>query len=243
MISFWGQNCLEAWQNAVSGLLRSTGDKLNNVIVEIENGGIEDPLWIDEFNPKDCSADGESIKDVANTIFPQRTWERLQIKGESRHELYRRYPIIYENGKHFGQKQRRNKTAWGTYFLRLVKFGNSNVNQLENAISAISNWPGNYRGAITFHLSSPEYDSYRRRGGPCWHFAELGCTATGEINFSVVYRSHDYFNRTLGNFIGLSRLLNFICQETGKRPGKLVCQSVYAWHSFSKNKMRELAGL
>ena len=45
----------------------------------------------------------------------------------------------------------------------------------------------------------------------------------------AVYRSHDYTLLALGNFIGLSDLLAFICRETRKTPGKLTVHSVYAF--------------
>ena len=45
----------------------------------------------------------------------------------------------------------------------------------------------------------------------------------------MVYRSHDFINKALGNFVGLTRLLEFVCFHTGRRPGRLVCHSIRAF--------------
>ena len=67
--------------------------------------------------------------------------------------------------------------------------------------------------------------------------------ATFQLTWSDIWAKNSRARRPHLYFNYFQESLAFICQETGKRPGKLVCQSVYAWHSFSKNKMRELAGL
>ena len=44
----------------------------------------------------------------------------------------------------------------------------------------------------------------------------------------AVYRNHYYVQRTLGNLIGLGRLLQFIARETGFDLGTLTIQSTHA---------------
>jgi hypothetical protein len=60
------------------------------------------------------------------------------------------------------------------------------------------------------------------------------------LELVAVYRNHDYFNKALGNFIGLSRLLGFIARETNRRPTRLVCHSVRAYFETSKQDMLAL---
>jgi thymidylate synthase len=122
----------------------------------------------------------------------------------------------------------------------LISFGEKEVNQLERVISKINDWKRmNYNAAFVFHLSSPETDGPRKIGGPCWQYGELSLR-DGKINFSVVYRSHDYFGKVLGNFIGLSRLLSFICEETGMEPGIMTCHSVWAFFDSTKTQAENL---
>jgi thymidylate synthase len=56
----------------------------------------------------------------------------------------------------------------------------------------------------------------------------------GKIDMTAVYRNHDYFNKALPNFVGLGRLLDFICSESGRDVGKLVCHSGHAYFSKSR---------
>ncbi len=49
------------------------------------------------------------------------------------------------------------------------------------------------------------------------------------MDFVVVYRNHDFFNKALGNFIALGQLLKFIADASGKTAGRLICHSVHAY--------------
>ena len=49
------------------------------------------------------------------------------------------------------------------------------------------------------------------------------------LSLAAVYRSHDYFHKALGNFVGLSRLLSYVCSKTGHAVGTLTCHSAYAF--------------
>jgi hypothetical protein len=66
---------------------------------------------------------------------------------------------------------------------------------------------------------------------------------SGRLDLVVVYRNHDYFNKALGNFIALGQLLDFICVESNKEPGQLICHSVHAYFGAPKGKMLQLAKL
>ena len=122
----------------------------------------------------------------------------------------------------------------GTYFQRLVDFDGSGVNQLEGAIAAICNWKNTPKSALCFHLSAPCVDAFRPLGAPCLQAIQLH-VHDHQIDASVFYRNHDYFNKALGNFIGLARLLTFISDETERRVGRLACYSTHAYLSRPKN--------
>jgi len=235
-----GGDALSAWQEAANYLLSITGKKTTNLFVRIDDAGVIKPSWLIDHNPASVVASADGIKNVSNWIFPERTWSLINSQGGGRDDLYARYPLIFERAKRIGPNAARNRGAWGSYFQRLIDFGPDHVNQLENAIRCLGGWGGGHKGAITFHLSSPALDNFRKIGGPCWHFGELSCRAGGYVDFTVAYRSHDYFGRALGNYIGLCRLLKFICDQTGKLPGQLICHSVYAWYDVSNENLRRL---
>jgi len=124
----------------------------------------------------------------------------------------------------------------------LIAFGRIDpVNQLDRAIDKLTTWPKRSTTGLVFHLSSPDLDAPRTRGGPCWHFGEIIWREDNILDLVVVYRNHDFFNKALGNFIGLGQLLKFICDESGKNAGSLRCHSVHAFNPESVARLKALA--
>lgn len=220
------QHCLEAWQSAVQHLLQHEKTD-QNLIIEIADPTYLKKEWLEVYNPTLIDKHVKSVRDVANTIFPQKTFLNSRPNN-----FYQRYLKAHRRAKN-------PSGIWGTYFLRLISFGESSINQLENVISRMKKWGRNHKAAFVFHLSSADTDNPRPRGGPCWQFGELSCRGK-YLDFIVVYRSHDYFSKAFGNFIGLGRLLNFISKKTGKKPGKIVCHSVHAFVGKSSKSMNKL---
>ncbi len=226
-----GATSLEAWR-AGCGLLLASGGEVSNLMTTIVQPCAADEQWLARYSPHRFKAGADDARDVANTLFPQRTLER----AANRQDLYTRYLKAHDRTRKF----LRGRHAWGTYFERLVRFPPVGVNQLERAIEKLNTWPQRNTTGLVFHLSSPAIDSPRTRGGPCWQFAEILWNADESLDLVVVYRNHDFFNKVLGNFVGLGRLLHFICNSTGKQPGKLVCHSVHAYSDGSQRQLRSL---
>lgn len=225
-VLFERTTCVEAWLD-VSRYLLDNGPKVCNILVTITNPTFFDQAWCTRYNPRTANAKGDNIRDVMNTIFPQKT----RHNSPDRHAFYERYKKA---------NRRRHRKNWGTYFGRLISFGDKKKNQLEAAISALNRWKNNPHAALTVHLSSPETDSLKPLGAPCWHYGEFLCPDRHTIELVAVYRNHDFFNKALGNYIGLSRLLSFVCQETGRNPGRLVCHSVQAYYQATKGEFQRL---
>ncbi len=226
-----GATSLEAWRAGCAVLLASRGE-ISNLITTILQPCAVDEQWLAQYSAHRFKAGADDARDVANTLFPQRTFERTA----NRPDLYTRYLKAHDRARKF----LRGRHAWGTYFERLVRFPPVGVNQLERAIEKLNTWPQRNTTGLVFHLSSPAIDSPRTRGGPCWQFAEILWNADDSLDLVVVYRNHDFFNKVLGNFVGLGRLLHFICSSTGKQPGKLVCHSVHAYSDGSQHQLRSL---
>ncbi len=221
----------DAWQADVEILLNH-GGALHNLITTIEQPCFVDPTWLSDRSPHMFKVGGDDIRDVANTIFPA----KLAARAGDRPGLYALYLARHDRAQRLAHGR-----PWGTYFERLIRFPPTGVNQLERVIHKLRTWPIRNTTGLVFHLSSPAVDAPRTRGGPCWHYGELLWNADGTLDLVVVYRNHDFFNKVLGNFVGLGRLLQFICEQSGKQPGRLVCHSVHAYHDSTKQVLRTMA--
>lgn len=228
-----GTNCFDAWKNTSTHLInQATGDD-TNIIINISTPCDFTDLadWIADRNPQDFHNDGDNIRNVINTIFPY----HLKSFFPNRHAFYAKYASIFNKS--------RNK-KWGTYFQRLISFGKGiaagQTNQLENAIAALQgNSP--QRFFITFHLTASNVESnIRPLGGPCWQYGEIIKNPQGRIDLVAVYRNHDYFNKALGNFIGLAKLLDFICTEANETSGNLIVHSIHGYSSVGIPKLTQL---
>jgi hypothetical protein len=219
----------EAWRNATS-LLIDEGDRFN-LTLHVRNPTALDETTVARFCPTRVdSGIAKTIYDVANTIFP----------SEGRHHsgpldnFFAHYLQVYVRG------QRRFPSSWGCYFLRLAAFGTPSENQLRKIIDALSGWRSKPRAAFVLHLSSTALDNPRPLGAPCWQYGQFIRNGDSTLSLVAVYRSHDYFEKALGNFVGLSRLLRFVCHHSKMNPGTLTCLSTYATLQGKRAKAREL---
>ena len=209
-----------AWVEDCERLIISSGEA-RNLFVYIREPITEDGeirSRYDEF----CRQEGLLLpKHVAYTIFPMGF-----ASGRDAVRLYRDYNKpggLYE----------RIKTSWGTYFRRITYYevDGEPVNQLGNIIEAINGRARLLKAAYTINIQKPAQECTRPRGGPCLNYLTLQLER-GEpniIGMLAVYRNQDYSGKAYGNFLGLGRLLEFICRETSSRIGPLTCVSSHAY--------------
>lgn len=232
-IAITKENALQAWQEGCKQLSIHNGSVFN-MVTTISHPTVFDESWLTEFNTKSFNAREASLIDVINTIFPY----RLQQKFPNRQEFYKAYIDRHIRAKRMRPKLKR----WGTYFERLIAFGGNSINQLEAVISTLEHRQRDYHASLVMHTSSAETDSLIKTiGNPCLQYLELLSERPQSLSLLVVYRNHDYLNKAFGNFIGLSKLLEFICNEVGKQPANLICHSAHAYFDCSKHAIREFA--
>jgi thymidylate synthase len=106
--------------------------------------------------------------------------------------------------------------------------------QIMRAIRAYTNWKNAPKAAVVMHVSTPTIDHLRVQGSPCLQFAEITRPSDDRLDIFAVYRNHDFVEKALGNFVGLARLLRFICRNTGYNAGSLICHSVHAYGQKQK---------
>ena len=206
-----------------------------HLVTTIESPCDLQPVWLTQYSPRRLGRTHDDIHDVIDTIFPIKLAERHADAAQLFDSYLRRHDRA--------MRWTRNRGAWGTYFERLIRFPQAQqVNQLARAIEKLRTWPVRNTTGMVFHLSSPAFDAPRTRGGPCWHFGELLWNPGDRLDLVAVYRNHDFTNKALGNFIALGQLLRFICRQSGKNPGSLVCHSVHAYRGASASRLRALMG-
>lgn len=228
-----GATALDAWRQGVQAVLAE--GEIFNLFTTVEQPTVFDIAWLQAHSPRRRGLGTDDLREVIKTIFPYDLAHRLP----DRQSLYSEYLLRHERAMGFV----RNRGTWGTYFERLVRFpDHPDTNQLETVISKLRTWQKRSGTSLVFHLSTPARDTPRTRGGPCWQFGEIVWHPGDRLDLVVVYRNHDFFNKALGNFIGLGQLLNFICAASGKTPGRLLCHSVHAYNGCTVEAMRALAG-
>jgi thymidylate synthase len=63
---------------------------------------------------------------------------------------------------------------------------------------------------------------------PCLSHLTFKLYEGESLRLTVLYRSHFYVTKALGNLLGLAQLQSFVAAETGLEVGPLVCHSTHA---------------
>jgi hypothetical protein len=248
MIALSATNLSIAWLEALERLLGSGGEAVN-LVVAIQSPGEENPRVrsrLDDFiarvEPLNRERKVETVVTVANTIFPEALY-LPRLEERARGHLYEMHGLAYRVSK------RRN--PYGTYFSRLVDWPGpqGGVNQLEQAVVRLAGARerGQRRGnayemqfsdtiADENGLSLPIYKAgvdNRVMGFPCLSHVSLTLN-DGKVHLTALYRNHEWIRRAYGNYLGLSRLLSFVANESGWQVGELVCVSSHAIAEISQ---------
>ena len=103
------------------------------------------------------------------------------------------------------------------------------------------------RGSVHLHASTAQddyelltgrpNDGMQPRGGPCClQTITLHVEANEQrdhmLSACALYRNHDFFEKALGNYIGLGQLLEFLAESADLRVGSL---HVISGHAYSSN--------
>lgn len=138
---------------------------------------------------------------------------------------------LYGRGRRRGVKF----SGWrDTYFERLtgtvtLKDGDQEqikANRLLEIVQKLNHWTKDISAALYAHTDHAR-DTLRTRGSPCLQYIQFEPCADGSLNMFALYRSHDYANKALGNFVGLGRALRFVAAHSGRRAGALTVFSIH----------------
>ena len=228
---------VSAWVDAARRL-KADGD-LHGVMLHIE-----DPVG---FGPGEedvvCQVDAFlrdhdkcSVSTVSNTIFPADL-----DRGDGVEALTERYLSVFNRRMRRRRDGSSCRRGWGRYFQRMVAWpvggdGNAEtVNQLAKNVDILRAMRTKetrfFANATAITLFDPTRDLRTNPNRQCLSHIELKPERDGamwRLSMMAVYRNHYYVQRTLGNLIGLGRLLQFIARETGFEVGTLTIQSTHA---------------
>lgn len=257
----------EAWLQALTHTANQRGGRDIHVVMTIENPGAEDEAVRAALDQALDAAETPGVETVANTIFPAAlypspgcSWspdpddpsgDALDAAAQA---LYDRYlsmlPVLR-------RVQANNR---GTYFSRMISWPgkeSGGTNQLDLRISRIR---GEFRAGrrtnntLDIDLGADALESeplrgvqiyaptdQRTRGFPCLVHVDL-TLHEGALHCTAVYRHHYLVTKAYGNLVGLSRLMNFLCEQTGATCGELVVHATMADAELGhRARPRELA--
>lgn len=218
----------EAWLAASIAVHALPAHEGHHVIIDVDDPVGEtdnDRAVITELDTylAEHSENGFLVRTVANTIFPQSTYE--DHGAPDFYEVYidKVFP-----------KLKRSPRDWGRYFERMIAYPTSGGphNLLEKMIGKMkrnvdSGAP--YRNIYELPIYNPIKDAEGPpRGGQCLSFLSFKLDKEQRLFLSAVYRNHYYTEKLLGNIIGLGRLMQFIADETGLTVGPLSILSTHA---------------
>lgn len=253
------RNLSLGWLYAMDHLFTCDG-KDTNVMVVIEN--IKDEYiqvrnLLDAFLLQKEEAKGEteySMSTIANTIFPQALYKPEQGPN-ARGFLYHAYK---ENC--FSVLKRLQVNSRGTYFSRMIAWQGvtGEVNQIEKVIQRLKNQlekPNPKSSAYEIGVSIvqdntlPTYTDEMRiyrcereaiMNFPCLSHISLTLMKK-RLHLTALYRNQHFIRKAYGNYLGLSRLLSFLCQEVGCEPGELTCIASHADAEINSQKRAVIA--
>lgn len=224
----------EAWQKAYSYLADCPRREAYHLVVEIENPTEttgEDERLVRALDEVLVGRGKLPVNAVADTIFPSTEYFVRGVDG-----VYSYPDDVYP---HIRKAQR----PWGNYARRLLRRtlpDGRTINPLQDVVERIKSERENkgpkracYELSVSdsyWELPTVRGDDQRKylMGGPCLSHISLKLGRDGRLFMAVLYRHHFYTERALGNFLGLARLQQFICDQTQLRPGPVLCASTLA---------------
>lgn len=161
------------------------------------------------------------IATVVNTIFPS-----ALDRADGIDALRERYLQIYK-------RRMCAQGEWGRYFERMVNWQDrkgGRIDQLAENIRMLKDARTGrfYENRYEIIISDPVRDMRKALNRQCLSMIELKPERNGSLHMIALYRNHYYVQKTLGNLLGLGRLLGFIARESGFHVGTLTVNSTSA---------------
>jgi hypothetical protein len=229
--SIQAESCPAAWLAATEYLLEQPSREAYNLILAIESPRELTPCDFRVFDYVDGFLRSRSqlpLTTITGTIFPANHYLRNGTKG-----VYEDFPT---------ELAQLPKESWGTYAFRMLRKEGKNgpLNPLQQLVEKMQKYQARNRSAYEINVADdldeileiPIYsapDDFRKLlGQPCLSHLTFKVQDHKAIVLTVMYRSHYYVTKALGNLLGLAQLQSFVAEETGLEVGPLICHSTHA---------------
>src|ERR1700722_8436603 len=236
-------NCASGWLAASQAVYAQPKHEAHHVVIDIT-----DPVEMSDSSQAVVSVvddylghhseTGFLVRTVANTIFPQATYED--------HGAPDFYSVYIEK---IFPRLKRSAQDWGRYFERIIAYPGPDgaVNLLAEMVANIKrNVAGDktYRNIYELPVYNPIKDANGSpRGGQCLSYMSFKLDKNRQLLLSAVYRNHYYTEKLLGNIIGLGRLMRFVGEQAKVSIGPLSILSTHAEVDAGRASQIELKAL
>jgi hypothetical protein len=237
LLPIFGTNISAAWAEAFFALMEPGCTEITPLVVTVDAGATgqpEEDLEIRKALDAALAANA-SCHTVANTIFPNSLWN----PARERTLLYERY-----KSHAWPRIKKCHANNRGTYFRRMIAFGDGEFNQLEHVLST---WrKGNHRhSALQLSIFDPAHDhtDCRQMGFPCLHqvcFTPIGPNGSDGLAVTGFYATQYIFEKAYGNYLGLVRLGQFAAHEMKLRFARMTCIAASGRLGINKSEVEPL---
>jgi thymidylate synthase len=230
-----------AWLNVMEHLLTCEGGKDFNVIAAIQKPCVEiaEATRVLDTLARDLGL--KSSMENANSIWPS----FFARPGRDANAVFGDIERFVVTALKKACKNRHD-----SYVERLVAWRSfdqsKTVPQLQNVLTRLKNEVNNRApksSSYEISVFSPGLDA-GYMSFPCLsHLSVKYDHRRTLLHLTAVYRNHTFLSHAYGNYLGLGRLLAFICAETKIRPGELVSVSTHADAEIAHNRNRTVAAV
>ena len=223
---FRSETSAHGWVDAMEYLVECDGGKDFNLVIAIQKPCVEIPEATRAIDELAKALGLKSTMENANAIWPS-FFARPNRKSAEVFADMERYaiPAIKSACRNRHDSYVERLVAW-----RSVESA-APVPQLQNVLARIKSEQRNSApksSSYEVSVYSPGLDS-GYMSFPCLsHLSFKYDHRRGLLHLTALYRNHTYLSHAYGNFIGLGRLIQFVCRETETSPGELVSISTHA---------------
>lgn len=211
-------NLSTAWCKVLQHIVDNSGNEITPLVLTLS--GFEELSLINKELNLDLSRNGlDSIEIVSETIFPQSLY---RYNENDRQKLFDSYlenvlPRLKKIDKRNGS---------GTYFERLIAFGDTKRNQLSIIIESLSSDSKiKRRSKLQASVFDPDKDHKNGvfQSFPCLQHVTFYKSETGGLVINSFYAMQYLYQRAYGNWLGLVNLGKFVASESGLELERFNC--------------------
>lgn len=200
-------NLSEVWLDVFQHIVDGSGTELTPLVISL-TGSEEHPKIRGILNSSLLHAGLDTIDTVSETIFPQSLYS---FERKDRQKLYENYlNKVLPRLKKIDQRN-----ASGTYFERMISYGEADVNQLEIVINSLIANNVKRRSKLQISIFDPlrDHKPGMFQGFPCLQHVTFYKSESGGLIINSFYAIQYFYQRAYGNWLGLINLGKFVAEQ------------------------------